>query len=878
MEQIAQFTVSVPKTAKTLAKFVSTDVIRPVLCGVMIDPAAGVMVASDMARLQVYNIECCGDWQNGTQCYITAKVMRAIAGKTATVTMYGQNGKIECDGEKYACDYVGRFPDWRRVIPAKEKRRAIRLTAESLAALRTICKLHKTDNYITLSAVEGENFMYACGEVKDCEDNRAAYILELSAPAELTSMVNFAPGKLVDCIEGCSGVITFRHENSEHTPVMIEGDAETTVLMPMCVNGKDSDFVRETREKIVASGTTFAEDISEVIKQFQKAASGLWQSILKFHTRDGKTHLTPGNYSATDIKDRNKAKCGFFVFPDYADYAFALEVKAGNIRLTVDYSNLFATLAAWESATRSKKSVFAVGNVEEVTATVLEPDGEELTEKQIKLRVLGGGWYSPAKRGVRDWEAPVYCEVNGAIIFVRNMAVDTIDNAEAFARFADGKAEQTPGLIIEHAKNSKYFAALAERIGLEATTQGKAEKNMQRDIERREAEQQQQAEEAARRERERQEAEERRKAELLADGKEKLMANKAVTVKQIELLAEAVGYKIHIRTIGFMREKVSEAVLEADETVTVWGHKLTQRNISGMADVLREIAARIKAQAEAEAQQPATPEIVSVEIIRDFDGSYYANLTDTNGNHHALSAEYVSYNKLKGLCRAEYGVELPSRASLKFEKHGRKEFAYYAPQDAETPQISTETAETVNVSTESEKREEIVANCLYWDYQAQAIKERVNKLTKVTEHLYYIDGDGDFVTIARCLNGVFWEQQGNAEIHRNAFDPNRTEYEEILKNLSAHQTAEEFIAKEYTYYMENGWYVGEFTSEIVRRLTSSPEHIEKLEHLPQPHSNTPQSQRALSVVNLSTAYRKRAQRTRKQPLRLPARTHAPQPP
>ena len=74
--------------------------------------------------------------------------------------------------------------------------------------------------------------------------------------------------------------------------------------------------------------------------------------------------------------------------------------------------------------------------------------------------------------------------------------------------------------------------------------------------------------------------------------------------------------------------------------------------------------------------------ITKIEIARDFDGSYYANLTDTNGDRCALSAEYVSYNKLKSLCRAEYGVELPSRASLKFEKLGRKEFAYYTPQVA----------------------------------------------------------------------------------------------------------------------------------------------------------------------------------------------------
>ena len=74
--------------------------------------------------------------------------------------------------------------------------------------------------------------------------------------------------------------------------------------------------------------------------------------------------------------------------------------------------------------------------------------------------------------------------------------------------------------------------------------------------------------------------------------------------------------------------------------------------------------------------------ITKIEIVRNFDGSYYANLTDTNGYHHTLSAEYINYNKLKNLCRAEYGVELPPRASLKFEKHGRKDFAYYTPQAA----------------------------------------------------------------------------------------------------------------------------------------------------------------------------------------------------
>lgn len=110
-----------------------------------------------------------------------------------------------------------------------------------------------------------------------------------------------------------------------------------------------------------------------------------------------------------------------------------------------------------------------------------------------------------------------------------------------------------------------------------------------------------------RRERERKEAEERRKADLLADGKEKLLSHKSVTVEQIELIAEAVGYKINIRTIGFMREKVTEVVLREDGIVSVWGRKLTSRNIDGTEKVMHELYDRLKAQADEEAGTPATP-------------------------------------------------------------------------------------------------------------------------------------------------------------------------------------------------------------------------------------------------------------------------------
>lgn len=98
-----------------------------------------------------------------------------------------------------------------------------------------------------------------------------------------------------------------------------------------------------------------------------------------------------------------------------------------------------------------------------------------------------------------------------------------------------------------------------------------------------------------------------------------------------------------------------------------------------------------------------TPRIVRVEIVRDFDSTYYANLYDESGNSHSLSKEYVDYRTLKSLCKSEYGVTIPNLANVEFEKHGRKSYAHIS---TETPRISTETAEVENAAGESVKAPE----------------------------------------------------------------------------------------------------------------------------------------------------------------------------
>ena len=127
------------------------------------------------------------------------------------------------------------------------------------------------------------------------------------------------------------------------------------------------------------------------------------------------------------------------------------------------------------------------------------------------------------------------------------------------------------------------------------------------------------------------------------------------------------------------------------------------------------------------AQATETPRIVRVEIVRDFDKSYYANLYGENGGCHNLSKEYTDFRTLKTLCKKEYGVNLPNLSQIEFETHGRKSYAYIS---TETPQISAEAAETVNVSVEGEKEAERTENApkrkiQYFHYTPEQLKRYI---------------------------------------------------------------------------------------------------------------------------------------------------------
>lgn len=167
-----------------------------------------------------------------------------------------------------------------------------------------------------------------------------------------------------------------------------------------------------------------------------------------------------------------------------------------------------------------------------------------------------------------------------------------------------------------------------------------------------------------------------------------------------------------------------------------------------------------------------TPQIVRVEIVRDFDKSYYANLYDENGGSHNLSKEYTDFRTLKTLCKKEYGVNLPNLSQIEFETYGRKSYAYI---NTETPQISTETAETVNVSAEGETAAERAENKLKPTVAevVQIVKTELakNKAMRTAWHLEFPDGiesnTSHKCTIAGCDFYEYTEARNGEEVFKD---------------------------------------------------------------------------------------------------------------
>lgn len=64
-----------------------------------------------------------------------------------------------------------------------------------------------------------------------------------------------------------------------------------------------------------------------------------------------------------------------------------------------------------------------------------------------------------------------------------------------------------------------------------------------------------------------------------------------------------------------------------------------------------------------------------LELVREFDGSYYANMV-IEGQWVKNLPKYVNYNTLREAIRCETGISIPLKKNMIFERHGRKRIAY----------------------------------------------------------------------------------------------------------------------------------------------------------------------------------------------------------
>lgn len=67
---------------------------------------------------------------------------------------------------------------------------------------------------------------------------------------------------------------------------------------------------------------------------------------------------------------------------------------------------------------------------------------------------------------------------------------------------------------------------------------------------------------------------------------------------------------------------------------------------------------------------------ISVELVRDFDGTYYANVHEDGKVVEGLP-EYVSYRTLKKAIMDKIGFVVVPVGCLKFQRVGRKEYAFF---------------------------------------------------------------------------------------------------------------------------------------------------------------------------------------------------------
>lgn len=226
-----------------------------------------------------------------------------------------------------------------------------------------------------------------------------------------------------------------------------------------------------------------------VLAELQEYAQLYFDAIKEHNTTDGVCELRPGNYSAKELADREKAACGAYRRPVGDIFDEEVSISVDTFRMRFPYREIFYILARWEAMCRpgkSLKSVFTVGDVEEKTAKVLLCEQTELGKykaKGMKLQHLTGNWWAPRKLPKCDSVELVY-ELNGVMFLPGTQAwSDDISNRnsavmERCAKLDDAKTTEALLNFIatqESAPTFGYFVEVARRAGINTANTPKSE-------------------------------------------------------------------------------------------------------------------------------------------------------------------------------------------------------------------------------------------------------------------------------------------------------------------------------------------------------------------------------------------------------------------
>lgn len=601
MENIAKFTVNVPKSAKSLVKFADKKRrlwnIRNFDC-VCFAPDNGMIAATNGHIMDVCRAEFSGEWPAGARVLVEADQICKVAGKNVYIHVEKDGENIttfmEHDGETYTFERTPKYPDFAAVIPsdAAKDRKNIYLSDKSVKDLRKICNLtFKGINVAVLDVLEGSTQMVVVTSDIVCDNinvnDYTAYSVELDKPAEFTGNACFNADYLDKFLSESNGAINLNIYNKQ-TAKSESKTGGVCLIFPRAYSGEFDAVISEYRASMDnAVKTTLAADLVGITEQVRALAVNRFKFV----------EYTEKPLTALEVVKSNLDIIATCDLEDYTTF------NAGNVSAKIECSYLYKFLNKLEQITKSEKTVFfnrpTPHDAEFVDALAYSKDGNKVMFKGFFLTKFADGIYINERTDeFNNVDYRIFYEKDG-------LYWDSLQNVQGcyletpeFAEKIKGRRADYFDAIRETAANNGYIRLLEievfRRLGCDTAD---LERSRAAAI-RAQEEDERRAKEANRAALERAEQMEReRKAAILVDGRERLLSGKEVNAEQIELLADSVGLHINGRTLGLIRERITRIVLKADGVVSCGGYNLNKRNISATAAAVREIAERLKAKA-----------------------------------------------------------------------------------------------------------------------------------------------------------------------------------------------------------------------------------------------------------------------------------------